>query len=316
MSDGIAQDARPPLLARHALRALLAGAIDYAGLFPPASLALSTVVSNYRTYRASPDAWALGRLVIPAARLEELGALAGEAWGGEPGGSPWRISALVGAEPARDASRIKAFNVAHAPRAVVDSVESKALTVEQVQSLAGHFDAIEHFVELPLGETLPELVAAVRDIHARAKMRTGGVTADAFPSPRDVACFLRACADVGLAFKATAGLHHPLRGDYRLTYAPDGPRGTMFGYFNVFLAATQARDGATIDRLVATLEGGEGVQPTIDDAEIRWAGGSVSVAALVATRRDFALAFGSCSFREPLDDLGTFDAHDGAVPPC
>ena len=37
--------------------------------------------------------------------------------------------------------------------------------------------------------------------------------------------------------KATAGLHHALRGDYRLTYEPDSARRTMHGFVNLVLAA-------------------------------------------------------------------------------
>src|SRR5436305_7602207 len=54
------------------LRALLEHVIDYAGLFPPASLPLEVAVRNYDSYRRGPDAWMLGRFVCPAARLAEL----------------------------------------------------------------------------------------------------------------------------------------------------------------------------------------------------------------------------------------------------
>ncbi|ODT00545.1 MAG: hypothetical protein ABS52_18315 [Gemmatimonadetes bacterium SCN 70-22] len=300
------------MLAHPSMRALLTGAIDYAGLFPPASLDLSTVVANYRAYRDGPDGWALGRLVVPVARLDELADVAAPSWttAGLRAGA-WRLSVLVGDDFAANASRIDGFNArhaghaGHAGHAVVDCVETRAATVEQVRALAGVFDGLQHFVELPVTVELPPLMAAVRDIGGRAKIRTGGVTGDAFPAARDVARFLRAAADAGVPFKATAGLHHPLRGEYRLTYEPLSPRGTMFGYLNVFLAAAQARDGAPVEVLVNTLEGRNRAMLGITDEEIRWEGGRASAAALTATREHFALAFGSCSFREPLDDLDT-----------
>ena len=77
---------------------------------------------------------------------------------------------------------------------------------------------------------------------ARAKVRTGGVTEGAFPASHALARFIQSCADAGVPFKATAGLHHPLRGEYRLTYEPGSPHGMMFGFLNVFLAAAFARD--------------------------------------------------------------------------
>ena len=58
------------------LRALLHGIIDYAGLFPPASLPLDETVLAYSRHRRGPHSWALGRLVVPALRLPELYAVA------------------------------------------------------------------------------------------------------------------------------------------------------------------------------------------------------------------------------------------------
>ena len=80
----------------------------------------------------------------------------------------------------------------------------------------------ERYVEVdPKGPGLEELLAAIRDTGAGAKIRTGGVSAEAFPTPGAVLGFLRACHEIGVRFKATAGLHHPLRATYRLTYAPE-----------------------------------------------------------------------------------------------
>lgn len=300
MTDGEA------ILAHPSLRALLDGAIDYAGLFPPAALDLPSAVANYRAYLAGPDSWALGRLVVPVAKLEAL-AEAAAGWRAEAaeGRPPWHLSALVGNDASAGAAHIVAFNARQVGRAVVDSVETRATTVEQVQRLGGLFDGLQHFVEIPPAAELAPLVAAIKGIGGHAKIRTGGVTADAFPAARDVARFLRACADAGVSFKATAGLHHPFRGEYRLTYEPQAPTGTMFGYLNVFLASAQALEGAPVGVLLATLEGRNTAMLGIHDEEIRWEGGRATTGALTHTRQQFALAFGSCSFREPLDDLGT-----------
>ncbi|MBK6487751.1 MAG: hypothetical protein IPF98_12930 [Gemmatimonadetes bacterium] len=301
------------VLDRLSLRALLAEAIDYAGLFPPASLDLASVVENYRAYRRSDDAWSLGRLIVPAARLDALAAQAGAGWRADAAdhagdAQPWRISALIGADVESDAARVAAFNERDAALAVVDSVESRATSPEEIRALAGHFGGLQHFIELPLDVELSPLLVAVRDSSARAKIRTGGAVASAIPSARDVARFLRGCADAGVAFKATAGLHHPLRGEYRLTYEASSAQGTMFGYLTLFLAAAQARDGAPVEVLEATLESRRSTAIEISDAEIRWDGQCASTQSLAATREVFALAFGSCSFREPLDDLGTLFA--------
>lgn len=301
-------NAAQSILAHRTMRTLLRGAIDYAGLFPPASLTLERVVANYAAYRAGPDAWALGRLVVPAAQLDALATAAAGLWR-EPSAGRWQLSALAGADPAADAARIAAFNQAHGEHAVVDSVESRATTPDGVAALRGLFAGMEHFVEIPVTVDLPPLLRQVAAIGARAKIRTGGVTAEAFPAPRDVARFLRACADAGVPFKATAGLHHPLRGRYRLTYEPDAPSGVMYGYLNILLAAAQARAGASIDALLVTLEERYHDRLGIDEEEMRWEGARATDAELAAVRRDFIRSFGSCSFREPLDEIGILHAY-------
>jgi hypothetical protein len=48
-----------------ALRALLERSLDYAGLFPPASLPLEGVCERYGNYRRSEHRWILNRLVVP-----------------------------------------------------------------------------------------------------------------------------------------------------------------------------------------------------------------------------------------------------------
>src|SRR5262249_48230544 len=58
----------------------------------------------------------------------------------------------------------------------------------------------------------------VRRAGSFAKMRTGGVTPEAIPSADTVAEYILACAERRLAFKATAGLHHPIRAMQPLTY--------------------------------------------------------------------------------------------------
>ncbi len=116
-------------------------------------------------------------------------------------------------------------------------------------------------------------------------------------------------ADAAVPFKATAGLHHPLRGEYALTYAPESARGTMFGYLNVFVAASRARAGANEEELARVLESRElsvlaAASQDTGDAAVDLLS-SVSARAIADTRTTFALSFGSCSFREPLDDLAS-----------
>jgi hypothetical protein len=130
-------------MASASLRALLSGLIDYAGLFPPAGLSLADVVENYATYRRSDDQWALGRLVVPAARLDELVTLV-------PSNSDrWPVSALVGENVEADAARIAV--VQGATEFVVQSAEVRATSVEQVRtSVDALSNVAEVYVEVPL----------------------------------------------------------------------------------------------------------------------------------------------------------------------
>ena len=138
---------------------------------------------------------------------------------------------------------------------------------------------------------------------ARAKIRTGGITPEAFPRAAEIAKFLLTCAEHNVPFKATAGLHHPLRCHRPLTYSPDGPSGWMFGFLNVFLAAALARQGLSQDLLEQLLleESPRALQ--LSDAQITWAGHTLNVEEIAAARREFAISFGSCSFEEPVADL-------------
>jgi hypothetical protein len=280
------------------LRALLTERIDYAGLFPPAALSMDEAVENYAAYRAGNDAWALGRFVVPVVRLDEFAHAAGR----HLNGAPWRIAALA---QASDAAVIRAFNARLAGRAVVDTVESRAATKEEVRSLASLAALASVYVEIPVSDDPEPLVAAIATAGLRAKVRTGGVTADAFPSPAEVARFLAACARREVRFKATAGLHHPLRGEYPLTYDSQAPYGVMFGYLNLFFAAAFARRGMPEAELAAVLDEREVTAFSVSGGSVAWRGRTLDAAAIAADREAFAVSFGSCSFREPLDDLST-----------
>ena len=283
-------------MASASLHALLSGLIDYAGLFPPAGLPLDEVVHNYGTYRRSKVNWALGRLVVPAARLRQLVSLL------QASGNRWPVTALVGEDLVADVASIAA--VSNSADIVVESAEVRATTVAQVNAavsaLAGVRDV---YVELPPNVDLPSLLTAVSDAGARAKIRTGAIVADGIPSAADVARFLEVCAAKSLPFKATAGLHHPLRGDYPLTYAADAPRGHMFGFLNVFAGAAYARAGMRGEVLEQLLAESGARNFHFSHTGLTWRGASLSIDDLLDARTSFAMSFGSCSFREPIDEL-------------
>ncbi len=294
------------------LRIFMSGLIDYAGLFPPAGLDMRTTLKNWARYRSGERAWMLGRLVIPVARLGELEeALSQTPPPSGPEAEPWRISALAGEALEADIERVFRFNQQHAgdgegsESAVIDALELKAVTSTQIDR-AMHVipEQLEPFFEIPVTGDLRGLVAAMAGTGARAKVRTGGVTPASFPSTVELARFLSACAAAEIPFKATAGLHHPVRGAFPLTYEPGCASATMFGFFNVFLAAALLVTGrAEAGELAALLEEANPRAFVFDDGGVTWRDLRLDTARLSRVRESFALAFGSCSFEEPVADL-------------
>jgi hypothetical protein len=295
-----------PLMA--ALQVLLRESIDYAGLFPPAGLGMAEAVANYAAYRAGPHAWALGRFVVPATRLEELEEAAAGLLPRGTAADGWRIAALLGAEPARELEAIGEFNCRHAVEAagaaVVDVVELKADSAETVERLLARVPGyITSYVEIPVVLDPAPLAAAVAAGGARLKVRTGGITADAFPRAADLVRFIHAARDAGVPFKATAGLHHPLRAEYRLTYEPGSACGTMFGFLNLFLAAAYVASGLGDEDAERLLEEREPAAIRFDGTGVEWRGRRLDAEALRRAREDVIISFGSCSFTEPIGDL-------------
>jgi nitroreductase len=287
-----------------ALHTLLWNSIDYAGLFPPASLPMDQAVRNYAAYRAGEDRWMLGRFVVPVARLNEFEAAAAPRLSIGADAEPWRLSALSGTSLDHDLESITAFNARHANDAVIDTLELKASTIEEIERIAQRIpDHVVPYVEIPTKDDPHELIAALARTGLRAKVRTGGVTADAFPAPDHLLRFLATCIETAVPFKATAGLHHPLRGPYRLTYEPDSTIGTMYGFLNVFLAAAFLDAGMDMDNMLRILLEDEQDAFHFDDTGADWRGHRLTTDQLARARQHGAISFGSCSFTEPIEDL-------------
>ncbi|MGD0485198.1 MAG: hypothetical protein ABSB58_11205 [Gemmatimonadales bacterium] len=284
--------------------ALMARLIDYAGLFPPAGLGMEPAVAAYAAHRRSADAWMLGRFVVPVAHLVEFEEVLARLAPGERGEGLWELSGLAGADVAGDARAAEAFNARHRGAAVIRSVELRVDGVAQITAARTAVPpAFELFCELPLSSDLRWLLAAVRSVGARAKIRTGGVTAPDIPAPDMVLKFLEGCAAIRLPFKATAGLHHAVRGEQALTYEPLSKRDTTFGFLNVLLAAAAlwlARPRAEALRL---LESVDAATLAVGGGDLPWGASRFTAEEIARVRREFALSVGSCSFDEPVTEI-------------
>jgi hypothetical protein len=280
------------------VRELLVNAIDYAGLFPPAGLGMEETVRKYAAYRKGPDRWALGRLVVPVARLAEFEAKAAPLL---QTGEPWHLSVLGGTDLAADLKAIEAFHDRHLNDVRIDSLEIKAGSASEIRQAAATIGGrIETFYEIPMTGS-SELIEAVRAARGRAKVRTGGVKPGMVPSPEELGRFL-CLARQKVAFKATAGLHHALRSVRPLTYETGCESDLMHGFLNVFIAAGLAFAGQ--DRYVPSVLDERDIRGFVfDDRGASWHGNELTGEQIRNARDQFLISFGSCSFEEPIAEL-------------
>ncbi len=239
-----------------ARRALLARLIDHAPMFPPASLAPAAALAEDARAAASPHAFMLGRLVWPASALAELS-------------SYERSLSAVLDGPLPGDVRVEAVET----RPSFDPGAGRAGIAPNVREI---------YVETPIDDELEERLDQLVEHGLRAKVRCGGAEV---PNDASLARFVRACRERGLTFKATAGLHHAVRGNGE------------HGFLNVLAAA--AFEGEE----EAVLAEFERDAFTLDATTFAWRDRSASAAELAHTRETLFHSIGSCSFAEPVEEL-------------
>jgi hypothetical protein len=288
-------------------REFLRGIIDYAGLFPPTSLDMARAVASFATYSEGEDRDLLGRFILSATRLDEFSSALEASRLTTENSAPWRLSVIPAAANNVQSERIRAFNQAQGAahsrvRTTIDAVEMPVRSIDEVHRAAMEFGKFDLFLEPTGVDDQSELLKSIAGAGAAAKIRTGGTAPGSTPAASTVIGFIAKCAELGLRFKATAGLHHALRDEYPLTYAADSPRGTMYGYLNVFLVAAFMRDGLPDAALYDLLQESAPSAISFDESGATWRGHTVDARQLRATREKFALSFGSCSFTEPVEE--------------
>jgi hypothetical protein len=255
------------------VRAALERLIDYAGLFPPANLPIVAALTEYEQASAGAASWMLSRFIAKAADLHELR----DRLGGR------RITLTVVAAPAMFdvVARVRHDNwatIASLEVPVGDPIEIEA-TINAARR--ARLDDLPTYIELARGRL------AMDDLAERglwAKLRCGGVEPDAYPSVEEVAAFVAAAVDAGVPFKATAGLHHPVR------HFNEGAGVMMHGFLNILIAAAMADK---VDR-----RGLEAIIAQQDPTAL-----SLGDEALMRRARARFISYGSCSFDEPVADL-------------
>ena len=282
------------------VRALLAGLIDYAGLFPPAGLPMGDAVRNYDSYIRGEHAWMLGRLIVPAARLGEFTDALRDAG---VDASTWRLSVLA---TAADAEAVCLFNDGPAEYGRIDVLEIKAADVHEIECATVAFGSrYQIYFEIP-PEKWRSLLPVIGRAKARAKIRTGGEVESAIPEESRVLEFLRLASERQIAFKATAGLHHCLRSMQHLTYKEGSPQAMMHGFLNLFCAAVLLwHERERRQEAAWMLSERDADAITMDEMTMTWHNSGVTFAAeqIAEARERFCISFGSCSFTEPVEDL-------------
>lgn len=298
------------------LQSFMDGLIDYAGLFPPARLGMREAVDTYARHLDSEHRRMLASFICPVGRLDELNSFRRELERHAPlritvlGTSPRETDDLL--EMAElDADLITAFEAAGWAR--VEQLEVrwplKSTKPELLRRYAARLRRSgcsfhNLFFEIDRRETWRNDVIDMTSALERAgdgfgfKIRTGGLTSDLYPPPQQVALAIAACRDAGVPFKATAGLHHPVR-------VQENAAGiAQHGFFNVFGAAVLAHSaGLTESELLSVVNDGAIENFRFGPDAFEWRDYSASLAQLRAARTQIAISFGSCSFSEPLEDL-------------
>ncbi|RXI96498.1 hypothetical protein DS745_22575 [Anaerobacillus alkaliphilus] len=302
-------------------QSFLSNLIDYAGLFPPSQLPLEEAIHNYASYKSDADAWMLGRFIIPASRLDEL----------DPYVSLFskkiRLDISAIGQRSTDAShclgllqsdldKISAFCHRHGGKVSINVYEMplppilpnshflKTIARETNKHQLQTFCEItmplnDEWVDMML-QTVDEISEHNRkeDIQLGVKLRTGGVTADAFPSPEQVATTLVACYERNIPLKFTAGLHHPIR-MYR-----DEVSTKMHGFLNLFTAGMLVGvHRLDIPTTADVLADEDPSHFRFTEKGLFWKDLIVAVTEIEQYRKQSLYSYGSCSFDEPREGL-------------
>jgi hypothetical protein len=263
--------------------------IDDAAVFPPGNASIPDALASHTGHRAAWYAELVGPLLLPASALARLAGAELPRIGviGDTG--------LAGVHAAFEAARDRwtQFEIAVAKRG-----EDPQPGLRRLLGEVGMGPDIDVYAELPLTWGLLDALdtlATERAGGARVapKFRTGGLAAELFPTPIELAAVICACRDRELPFKLTAGLHHGVR-------HTDPETGfTHHGFLNVLAASLAAADGTEVAD-VAELLGSTDPIPIVEVVRGR-----------LADRRPLWIGFGSCSIDEPLADLATLGLLDG-----
>jgi hypothetical protein len=265
----------------NAVPPLLTTLVDDAAVFPPGSLPLPDAVPAHLGHRAGPWAAMIGPLLVPADDLAEIGAAVDVGIVGPPGAVERALETVPGHLAVRQVES-----------PVAKRGEDPAPGIDQLAGLLRKKsdEQWSWYFEVPLAWGLMRALDQLAQLRAEglpaaAKFRTGGLAAELFPTPVELATVICACRDRELPFKLTAGLHHAVR-------HTDPDTGLVHHGFLTVLAATLAAAGGGGPADLAGILAGTDGHPL-----------ATTIRAALDEPRPLWVGFGSCSVDEPVTDL-------------
>jgi len=291
--------------------AAFAGFIDYAGLFPPSSQTMEGAVDSYLQIRSSNASWVGGRFLCRASQLSDLAAAATAKF--RQGEVPWEISVIFDLPVGESAAQAIDFRAEMDPVMTVAATEARLEqpTVDGVGALLDAMLAVDPqvvpFVEVDRSTSIGTQIKLIADALASrrrtggAKLRCGGATSGAVPTVDEVAEFIISSTNERLPFKATAGLHQPIR---RI----DADLGVeRHGFVNILMATALAEAGSDLETVTEVIQDRNPGNFRISAAFGTWQGHSIPGSALRRMRQNGFISYGSCDFDEPIEALELLD---------
>lgn len=326
-----------------AFRAFMNRIIDYAGLFPPAKLSMDDAIQNYLKYKNDSDEWMLSRFICPAIRLKELEKYQDKFRSFEKplsfsflgrGGKSINefLTGLI-----EDLNMVMEFRRYNADNIKVDAYEvrlpGEIIGKPDPESIANFLNRVAEVVESGAPDNLSPfyegaftgewedmisaLISGISQHNqfvedkgfakyktAGYKLRCGGVEPSMYPAPEQIAHVILTCKRYRIPLKATAGLHHPLRGRRPIRHFNEAEQLKMYGFLNVFGAGILAQyHDMGVSEIKKTVEDENPDNFTFSDNEFKWCDISVNAKQIQQAREERIISFGSCSFDEPREDL-------------
>jgi len=288
-SEAVEVSRYAPLTAMHGA---LVHLFDYAGMFPPAAADLNAALSQYSSDQRGNCAWALNCMIVDCCTLERLRERSLFEL------RDLRLSVVANVVDLEIVQRELAGGLS------IEAIDVKASDPDDLALLHRKLPArIMKYVEVSPDRLDSAMLDLLRRTGMRGKLRMGGVVSAAFPRASVVATTLKDFAERGIAFKATAGLHHPVRSEHPLTYELNSESALMHGFVNLLCAAACVWFGGGVDQAIQILEEQEPQAWNVKPEMIRWRSASWSANQLREVREQFLISIGSCSFIEPMRDL-------------